>query len=173
MRVPIRRLIALCCAPLLAVACAGSPRMDAANAAPYPPAACDDRAYAHADEFALPATRADDADALARRHGVGRRLARLGRWHDTAQGWSTLAVLLQSDEARSLSIHLRGLRLPPRTEIWWCGDGERHGPYRDAAGGELWSPVIRGGRGLLQVWTPSAARGGFDGELADVEGGLR
>ena len=155
-------------------ACASTPRADA-PAAPYPPPACDAPAFDRAKTLELRPTRSDDADAFARRIPVGRSLARVARVHDTDSGWSTLLVLMQSEGAQSLSAHLRGLQLPARTEIWWCSaDGrERHGPYRDAVGGELWTPVIRADRALLQVWMPAASLRQFEGELADVQGGLR
>ncbi|MEC9364999.1 MAG: hypothetical protein VYC42_17400 [Pseudomonadota bacterium] len=154
--------------------CAGRPAPTPAPSQPYPPPACDRTAIEHADELKLPATRPDDQQAFARRLAVYRKLSRLGRWQQ-AQGWSTLVVQMHSAGATSLSAHLAGLQLPPRTEVWWCsGDGrERHGPYREAAGGELWTPVIRDERAMLQIWLPSAAVRDLEGVLADVQGGLQ
>lgn len=156
-------------------ACASRAPATAANAAPYPPPACDAQAFDRAKALKLSSTQSDDADGFSRRIPIGRALTRVARVQDTDSGWSTLLVLMQSEGAQSLSAHLRELKLPARTEIWWCSaDGrERHGPYRDAAGGELWTPVIRADRALLQVWMPTASFRKFEGELADVQGGLR
>jgi hypothetical protein len=156
-------------------ACASRSPVNAMNAAPYPPPACDTQAFERAKRLKLSATTSKDADAFSRSIGVNRALTRVGHVHDVDSGWSTVLVMVQSEGALSLSAHLRDLKLPARTEIWWCSaDGrERHGPYREAAGGDLWTPVIRADRGLLQVWMPTASYRSFEGELADVQGGLR
>lgn len=174
---PIR--YALGCALLLLTGCAGTTARDAAPpATAYPPEACGAGFPADAPVLKLAATTVPEKDApvaFGKRIAVDRSLTRAGGWTDRPDGWSTLALVLQSAGARSLSLHLSELQLPPRTELWLCSpDGRvRHGPYREATGGELWTPVVPGEQASLQIWVPSTARHALKGTLADVQSGYR
>ncbi len=168
-------------AALLLSGCAAQPASDSAPASAFPPEACGTAFPADAPQLQLKPTSAA-ADALepgtrpiALAHEVDRSLTRAGRWHDRADGWSSLALALHSDGARSLALHLSALKLPRRSQLWFCSpDGRvRHGPYREATGGELYTPAVPGDRAHLQIWVPTAARATLAGRLADVQGGLR
>lgn len=171
LRVPVLWIV------LVLTGCATDAVQTATPADPYPPDAC---RIADADVAVLelaptPASAPDDPAAFARSLPIDRSLTRAARWQHQAQGWSSLTLILQSAGARSLSLHLSDLKLPPRTQIWFCSpDGRlRHGPYREAAGGELWTPIVPGERALLQIWTPTAAHRQLTGRLADAQGGYR
>jgi hypothetical protein len=171
---PIPRLRAATVATALVLAaCASTPPIPPSSALPAgsPAAACDAGAIDTASTLKLRATRNPDGSFLER-IDVGRNLTRGARWRE-AGDWSVLGYAVQSGGARSLAAHLSELRLPARSEIWWCSaDGRlRYGPYRDAAGGALWTPVVDGERALLQIWVPTALRSQFAGTLADVHGG--
>ncbi|HSW12347.1 MAG TPA: hypothetical protein VLI06_05865 [Solimonas sp.] len=101
---------------------------------------------------------------------VERTLAQLSDWHELGGGWSLLNVAIEVRDANSLSLHLAGLKLPPRTELWFCSADRRsrQGPYRDAAGGELWTPVVPGGNALLEVVVPDAGRHDLAGQLREL-----
>jgi len=101
---------------------------------------------------------------------VDRELTGLSDWGDLSGGWSLLNLSISAGDTRTLSLHLSQLKLPPRAELWFCSADRRtrQGPYRDATGGELWTPVVPGGNALLEVVLPSAARAGFAGHLAEV-----
>lgn len=164
-------------AAVLVVGCAGQPARNIPLPAGAPPPACNAAALANAPMVKLKQTRAptDDEGAFAQRIDIDRSLTRAGRWTDVSGGWSVLSLGLQSQNARSLSAQLSQLDLPDRTQIYWCSpDGrERNGPYRDAAGGSLWTPVVSGERAHLEIWVPSALRDTFKGTLANVQGGYR
>ncbi|MES0874429.1 hypothetical protein [Sinimarinibacterium thermocellulolyticum] len=160
--------------------CAAAPRGPELPSSPYPPSACEADTAKHARLLTLPPTPADpsaagDPGALAQTLPIDRKLSRVGRWQHRSDGWSSLTVSLESSGARSLALHLSGLMLPPDTQIWFCTpDGrERLGPYRDAAGGELWTPPLRGDRALLQIWVPTSAHKALGGRLAEAQGGYR
>lgn len=172
----LRLLLASTC--LLAFGgCASAPQAPAVTASAYPPEACGAAFPADAPLLELRRTRLpESADASFAQHlDIDRSLGRAGRWTDRPDGWSSLALALQSPGAQSLSLHLSDMKLPPRTQIWFCSpDGRlRHGPYREATGGELWTPVVPGERAHLQIWVPTAARATFTGRLADAQGGYR
>lgn len=135
------------------------------------PDACQSATIESATPLQLRPTRHADGSFL-QRIDVNRNLARGARWREVGE-WSVLSYTVQSAGAASLAVHLSGLQLPARSEVWWCApDGRlRHGPYRDVAGGALWTPVVDGERGLLQVWVPTALRSSFAGTLADAQGG--
>jgi len=112
---------------------------------------------------------------LAQVHTVNRPLERVGVWTDYDDQWSLLSLQLGSQGARSIAVRLRDSTLPPKTEIWLCSADRRvhQGPYREATGGELWTPVIPGDAALIEVWVPTAYKPRFKAELADVYGGYR
>lgn len=112
---------------------------------------------------------------FAQVHTVNQALQNAGIWTDFEEGWSLLSLQLGSVGARNLAVRLREAKLPKRTEIWLCGsDGRsRQGPYREANGGELWTPVVPGSEAQLQVWLPTAYKPHFQALLADVYGGYR
>lgn len=165
----------------LLAGCAAAPAQQSAPAAPFPPEACGAAFADDAPVLKLAPTQPPDSAqkdapiAFAQTLPIDRSLTRAGDWDHRPDGWSSLALALQSVGAKSLSLHLSGLKLPPRTQIWFCApDGRlRHGPYREAAGGELWTPTVPGERALLQIWVPTAARDGLEGRLADAQGGYR
>lgn len=172
----LRLLLASSCIVVLG-GCASAPEAPVAAASAYPPEACGTAFPSDAPLLKLRATQLQDgADAsFAQRLDIDRSLNRAGRWTDRPDGWSSLALALQSPGAHSLSLHLSEMKLPPRSQVWFCSpDGRlRHGPYREATGGELWTPVVPGERAHLQIWIPTAARAKFKGVLSDAQGGYR
>ncbi len=112
---------------------------------------------------------------LAQVHTVNRPLQHVGVWTDYDDQWSLLSLQLGSEGARSIAVRLQDSALPPQTEIWLCALDRRvrQGPYREATGGELWTPVIPGEAALIEVWLPTAYKPRFKAQLADVYGGYR
>lgn len=155
------------------------------SAAPAPggavPAACVD--FAGAPALELPETKAPSAVSsgkgqpyqFATALPVQRALTGLGRWKDLGGGWSALQLTLSSANARSLSLHLSGVVLPGQSQLWLCSvDGKvRQGPLREAAGGELWTPVVPGSQARVEVVLPSSARNEFSAQLVEVFGAFR
>lgn len=123
---------------------------------------------------AVPADRSESLE-LAQVHTVNRPLEQAGVWTDYDDNWSLLALELGSPGARSIAVRLRDAKLPRQTEVWLCSPDRRlrRGPYREATGGELWTPVVPGDAGLLEVWLPTAHKSRFTALLADVYGGYR
>ncbi len=112
---------------------------------------------------------------LAQVHTVNRPLEQVGVWTDYDDQWSLLSLQLGSQGARSIAVRLQDSSLPPQTEIWLCAVDRRvrQGPYREATGGELWTPVIPGDTALIEIWVPTAYKSRFKAQLADVYGGYR
>jgi lysyl endopeptidase len=98
-----------------------------------------------------------------------------GAWTDYTDGWSSLTLRLSSENAKSMALHLTRLELPERAQVWFCSaDGHlRQGPYREAAGGELWTPVVLGAEARLQIDVPTLDKAGLKGEIAEAFGGFR
>lgn len=90
-------------------------------------------------------------------------------------GWSSIGLRLRSDGARSLSVHLSEVVLPPGAEIWLCApDGRtQQGPYREAVGGDLWTPVVPGEEAWLDVLVETRRQDAFKARIADAYGGFR
>lgn len=112
---------------------------------------------------------------LAQVHTVNRPLEQAGVWTDYDDNWSLLALELGSPGAHSIAVRLRDAQLPRQTEVWLCSPDRRlrQGPYREATGGELWTPVVPGDAAQLEVWLPTAHKSRFTALLADVYGGYR
>ena len=100
------------------------------------------------------------------RYAVGHTLAldaRNGSWDEPAPGLARWRLRLASAGARSLSLELREVVLPPGAELWLAGaDGQdRQGPYTAASpalrGGTLWLPLVRAEEALLEVTLPASA----------------
>jgi hypothetical protein len=102
-------------------------------------------------------------------------LVKEGAWTDFNDGWSTLALRIASADATSLALHLTKLQFPARTQLWFCSADNHYkqGPYREAVGGEPWTPVVLGAEAKLQIDVPTADRRQFTGELAEAFGGFR
>lgn len=170
---------------LLALAVAGCqlPMMQRDDDAPLPvsraPEGCGTRSAETPPVLRLPRTSVPKDGGgsleLAQVHTVNRPLEQAGVWTDYDDNWSLLALELGSPGARSIAVRLRESHLPPQTEIWLCSPDRRlrHGPYREATGGELWTPVVTGDRAVLQVWIPTARKSQLHALLADVYGGYR
>lgn len=174
------RFASLSAATLLMLgACSSSaPKYADAPALPAPPRACGAAMPASTPVVKLKRTVAPEpgsGDLFGRTLKINRSLTRAGEWLDGADGWSSLSLRLYSENAATLSLHISELKLPQDAEVWICtGDGgQRHGPYRDAAGGELWTPAVNGDTMDLQVWVPTRLRGELDGELKDAQSTAR
>lgn len=155
------------------------------SAAPAPggaaPMACVD--FAGAPALELPETRAPAALSsgkgqpyqFATALPVNRALAELAGWKDLGGGWSALQLTLSSANARSLSLHLSGVVLPGQSQLWLCSvDGKvRQGPLREAAGGELWTPVVPGSQARVELVAPTTAKSEFSAQLVEVFGAFR
>jgi hypothetical protein len=105
---------------------------------------------------------------------VGLPLVRNARITHFDNGWSSLALRIQSGGAKSISVHLTDVFLPRDTEIWLCSsDGlQQQGPYREALDGDVWTPVVRGEEAWLDVLVPTAHQSDFQATLAQVFGGF-
>jgi lysyl endopeptidase len=92
---------------------------------------------------------------------VGRTSSEFGQWSWPAAGWRVWRARFTSPGARSLSLHVEPLDLPPGAELWICGpDGTRHGPYVAAPadpGRALWTPIVRGEELWAELVVPDAA----------------
>jgi hypothetical protein len=156
-------------------ACVSQPLSSTPPSTPYPPEACGAAFPADAPRLKLARTRAPEAEDTAlpppQSLSVNRSLSSAGRWFDRADGWSTLALRLHSDNAASLSLYLSDMEIPRDAQVWACSpDGrQRHGPYRHATGGQLWTPAVSGDTLNLQVWVPSFRRGELRGRIVDAQ----
>ena len=166
--------------------CQSSPAADPANAPPASydaPPACAGNFGQRAGTLKLENTRPpkdlnDSKSAalpFASTINVSKPLDALARTTRFDNGWSSMALSIQSLGAQSLSVHLSNLVLPRGSEIWLCApDGSRsEGPYREAVGGDVWTPVIQGDVAWLDVLVPTAKAGQFKATLAEVFGGFR
>lgn len=176
------RRIAATLIPLLLLACAAPIEPSARPASAKAPEGCGTHFSPSAPLLTLSPTRATappaakgQAYSFAHEIEVRRDLNRAGTWVDFGDGWSVLSLRIASADAKSLSLHLSKLQLPRRTQIWFCSADRRfkQGPYREAAGGDLWTPVVMGSEALLQIDVPTADRRAFKGELAEAFGGFR
>ncbi len=172
LRVPA--FVAILSASVLSSSCASVSTSSAPPpATPFPPEACGAAFPANAPQLKLAATRALDSDAALpppQSLRIERALSSAGRWFDRADGWATLVLRLHSDKADTLSLYLNEVEIPRDAQIWVCSaDGrQRHGPYREATGGQLWTSAIKGDTVDIQVWAPSFRRGEFRGRLVEA-----
>ncbi len=106
---------------------------------------------------------------------VSKPLKQLARVSHFDNGWSSFALSVQSSGAQSISVHISAATLPRGSEIWLCSpDGLRNeGPYRDAIGGDVWTPVVPGDVAWLDVLVPTSQENSFKATLAEVFGGFR
>jgi hypothetical protein len=106
---------------------------------------------------------------------VNKSLTRAAALTNFDNGWSSLALRLKSEGAKSISVHLSDASLPRGTEVWLCSADSRYkeGPYRDAVGGDVWTPVVPGDEAWLEVLVPTARKKDFKATLAEVFGGFR
>jgi len=123
-----------------------------------------------------PPPRRDKSEPLefAQVHTVNRPLQEVAVWTQR-DGWSVLALQIESANARSIAVRLRDVKWPASTQAWLCSaDGKTHqGPFNDAPDGELWTPIVPGSQARLEVWVPTASKGQFTALLADVYAGYR
>jgi hypothetical protein len=102
----------------------------------------------------------------------------IGRWVDAAPGWKAWRLWLRSEEARSLSVHLKPLLLPAGAELWLCSpDGAvRKGPTYGAgpnASGQYWSPAVPGNELWIEVLAPADRAGEVQLTIVSAFAGLR
>jgi hypothetical protein len=112
---------------------------------------------------------------LANTLAVDKNLQRAAHVTDFDNGWSSFALRISSEGAHSISVHLADLELPRGTEVWLCSaDGStRQGPYREAVGGNLWTPVVPGSEAWLEVLVQTAHRRELKATVAEVYGGFQ
>lgn len=150
--------------------CAGG--LSACQSAPVArsevPRPCNSAAFADAAALPLPPA-APPARAPADKAGplrfansvpVNGGIGDIGRWNTVAQGWEAWRLRLTSEDAKSLSVHLGPMALPPEAELWLCSpDGRvRHGPFAGkgpAGNGQFWSPIVPGPELWLEVLAPA------------------
>ncbi|TJY63052.1 hypothetical protein E4T66_04905 [Sinimarinibacterium sp. CAU 1509] len=169
----VAAIVAILTAILLS-SCAGvSTSSTPPPSTPFPPEACGVAFPANAPTLKLAATHATETDTALpppQSLRIERSLISAGRWFDHADGWSTLVLRLHSDHAATLSLYLNEVEIPRDAQIWVCSaDGrQRHGPYREATGGQLWTSAIKGDTLDIQVWAPSFRRVEFRGRLIEA-----
>ena len=93
---------------------------------------------------------------------VRRGVTDLGAWVEAAPGWRAWRLWLRSEEARSLSVHLRPLALPPGAELWLCSPDRttRRGPITGKGPGDTgqyWAPAVDGPELWLEVLAPASS----------------
>ncbi|MES2490514.1 MAG: hypothetical protein V4607_12050 [Pseudomonadota bacterium] len=112
---------------------------------------------------------------FANKINVSKPLTDLARVSHLENGWSSFALSIQSQGAQSISVHISKATLPRGTEIWLCApDGlQNEGPYSNAIGGDVWTPVVAGDVVWLDVLVPTAKETAFKATLAEVFGGFR
>lgn len=168
----------------LMVGCQSSPSAaDAPEAARIAPAPCLDNFAQRAGTLKLANTKAstDFKDSknvplnFAQKINVSKPLSQLARITRFENGWSSYALSITSEGAQSISVHISAATLPRGSEIWLCAsDGSRtEGPYRDAIGGDVWTPVVPGEVAWLDVLVPTNKESAFQATLAEVFGGFR
>lgn len=106
---------------------------------------------------------------------VDKNLQDLGRWTELGDGWSSLALRLVSDGAKSISLHLHPAVLPANAELWLCSaDGSlRQGPLRDLGGSGLYTPVVTGSEVWIEALAPSAQKSLLNVRIVEAFGGFR
>ncbi|MDP3858615.1 MAG: serine protease [Stagnimonas sp.] len=114
------------------------------------------------------------------RYAVGHALAldqRNGAWDEASPGVARWRLRIASEGARSLSLHLQGLRLPPATELWLYGADGRdvQGPFSasNVRAGELWLPIVRASEAVLELRLPAAAQSALRLQVAEAFHGYR
>ena len=152
---------------LLALGCAIQAPANAAVPAPSLP----DRAALHAvpvhelraDVVAAAVARADRA-ARPRRFAVPVRLGlslAAGRWEAPQDGVARWRLRVTSPGARSLSVHLAPVQLPPGAQLWvYAPRGDAvNGPYSatQVKASGVWSPLVTGDQLVLELAVPAAA----------------
>ncbi|MGH8459995.1 MAG: hypothetical protein ACRESS_00165 [Stenotrophobium sp.] len=146
-----------------------------------PPLPCAARFEQRAGLLNLPPTRPRTSSANSREPvqiastiSYDRRLSASAQWTDFNDGWSSLALRLKSVGAQSISVHLTDVALPAKSQIWLCSaDGRtQEGPYRQAMDGQLWTSVVPGSEGWLDVLVPSQQRDQFKATLFEIFGGF-
>jgi S1-C subfamily serine protease len=101
-----------------------------------------------------------------------------GRWEIAADGGRVWRLVIRSEQAKSLSLHLSGVRLPDSGRLYVYGaSGEVvHGPYTRSdltAARELWTPVVPGDEAVVEVRTDAPGEETLDLTVAQVQYGFR
>lgn len=112
---------------------------------------------------------------FANKINVSKPLLELARVSRFDNGWSSFALSIQSQGAKTISVHISKATLPRGTEVWLCApDGlQNEGPYSNAIGGDVWTPVVAGEVVWLDVLVPTEKETAFKATLAEVFGGFR
>lgn len=130
----------------------------------------------------LPA--AEIANAVAASKDQPRRFAvshalyadtRNGIWDEPEPGIARWRLRARSDAATSVSFRLERLQLPADAQLWVYGADGRdvQGPYGDAVGDTLWTPLVRSAEAVLEARMPVAQRGDFAVDVVEAFHGFR
>jgi hypothetical protein len=139
------------------------------TAATPAPRACDLAGFGAAPGIELGKPKAadqarDKSEPLrhADRYVLNRSAADTGTWSDAGSGWKSWRYWVRSETARSVSLHVEPLSLPPQAELWLCSPDRttRQGPitgkgYGDV--GQYWSPDVPGPELWVEVLVPAGA----------------
>ena len=92
---------------------------------------------------------------------LNRSIADTGTWVDAAPGWKAWRYYLHAG-ARSVSVHVEPLALPPRAEFWLCSPDRttRQGPIR-GDNAKYWSPDVLG----PELWLEVLAQAGTEQDV--------
>lgn len=132
--------------------------------------------------YVLPPTQVDSAVDAAKGRPLQYAVAlptRLdaadGSWDSPAPGIARWRLGLSSSGAVSLSLKLADLQLPAGSALRWIGEdsGDVQGPFGADSGTELLLPVVRGGRAILELQLPAAAKEQFGLRIASAYHGYR
>lgn len=101
-----------------------------------------------------------------------------GRWEVAADGGRVWRLVIRSEQAKSLSLHLSGVRLPESARLYVYGaSGEVvHGPYTRSdltATRELWTPMVPGDEAVIEVRTNATGETTPELTVAHVQYGYR
>lgn len=138
-------------ASLLASACQSAPTQ------PSAPTACS--AASSTVIVRLPPTQAPEGASSGKGQAyvfavplpVDQAFSAIAQRSDAGQGWSALRTRFSSVGARSLTLRLDEVSLPPGAQLWWCSpSGTRLGPLSPTEG-RLTTPPVTGAEAWLEV----------------------
>lgn len=98
-----------------------------------------------------------------------------GAWDEPSPGLARWRLRIGSTGARSLSLQVRNLRLPPGAELWLYDRGghDVQGPITTSSAGSAWLPLVRSDELQIEATMPAAARAGFGMRIEQAFHGFR
>jgi hypothetical protein len=96
----------------------------------------------------------------AEKFPLNRGVGDTGKWATAGPGWKAWRYWLRSETARSVSVRIDPLELPPYAELWLCTPDRatRKGPITGKGFGDVgryWSPDFPGAEVWVEVLAPA------------------